>query len=95
MSHLLCYLAGILTVLLAMFGIPVALMIGDWWYEWRRPKPKPGEWMIYSWAGSGSDYSNGGCFTIWRYGTDSSVCWSPPMRTREEAQAECDRRNSG
>lgn len=71
--------------------------------RWLWRKRNHGKWHIHSHAGGGSDYSNGGRYTIYRVGYwgppyDSAhfgqwVRWEPPMKTEADALAECDRLN--
>lgn len=68
--------------------------------KWKRDNH--GRWHIHSHAGSGSDYSNGGRYTIYRVGYTCLerddwrewTRWHPPMRTEAEALAECARLNA-
>jgi hypothetical protein len=68
--------------------------------KWKRDNH--GKWLIHSHAGGGSDYSNGGRYTIYRQGYEWDgkeyrrewVRHEPPMKTEAEALAECARLNA-
>lgn len=90
----ICYVAGILTPFALWIGHNIICDLVDYIrFKWN--EPKKGTWMIHSYT-NGADYNNGGRYAIYRYGfghTERGV-WSPPMRTEEEALAECARRNT-
>ena len=97
----LAWLLGVVTIPLAMVGIDLADEAWRSFQEWKRKRRDFGKWIIYSHAGSGSDYSNGGRFTICREGFYDLmnpkcewITWNPPMKDEAEALAECDRRNA-
>src|SRR6478609_2398702 len=97
---LIAWACGLVTIPVVM---TTAEMATDLFRQLRQDKRKRrefGKWCIYSRAGS--DYSNGGRYTIYREGyfnemdvpnTSKWMSWSPPMKTGAEALAECARRN--
>lgn len=103
------WIYGILIFIAGIF-FPFLLLgflefIEEIWRDLKRRKWKRdnyGKWLIHSHAGSGSDYSNGGRYTIYRCGFDlvdgkynsEFYRWEPPMKTEAEALAECARLNA-